>query len=121
MAKTNELCEHVMDLLAPLGTPRYKAMFGGYAVYLGELMIAIVAGDVLMLRADDVNRPDYEVLGIGPFHPYPEKGMGSMPFFTVPDDVFEDRDQFLEWAEKARQATLRHEARKTRKGRMKRK
>jgi DNA transformation protein len=115
MPKSNELCDHVMDLLAPMGSPRYRAMFGGYAIYLDEMMVAIVAGDVLMLRADDENRPDYEARGIGPFLPYPEKGMGSMPFFTVPDDVFEDRDRFLDWAEKARQATLRHEARKTKK------
>jgi TfoX/Sxy family transcriptional regulator of competence genes len=69
MGKTNELCDHVMDLLAPLASPRYRAMFGGYAIYLDERMVAIVAGDVLMLRADEEKRSDYEARGIGPFQP----------------------------------------------------
>ena len=34
MAKTNEFCDYLMDRLAPLGTPSYKFMFGGYGIYL---------------------------------------------------------------------------------------
>jgi DNA transformation protein len=106
MPRTNELCDHVVDLLSPLGQASYRFMFGGYGVYVDGLMIAIVSADRLLLRADAENRPDYEARGIGPFQPYQGKSH-SMPFYAVPDEVMDDQDEFLEWARKALAATLR--------------
>jgi DNA transformation protein and related proteins len=119
MPKPNELCDYLMDRLAPLGAPSYRFMFGGYGVYLDGLIMGIVVDGVLMLRADEGNRQDYESRGIGPFHPYPEKGMGTMPYYTVPDDILEDQDAFLEWATRSRDAALRHRANKGTKGKKK--
>ena len=117
MAKTSEFCDHLMDRLAPLGAPSYKFMFGGYGIYLDGLMMGLVADDVLWLRADDVNRPDYEARGIKPFQPMSKNGpMGVMPYYTVPDDVLDDQDAFVEWAKKARDAAVRHAAAKAKKG-----
>jgi DNA transformation protein len=53
------MCEHVVDRLASLGAASYKFMFGGFGVYLDGLMIGIVADEVLLLRADEVNRGHY--------------------------------------------------------------
>lgn len=118
MPRTNEFCDYVVDRLASLGTVTYRFMFGGYGIYLDGLMIAIVADDTLLLRADEENRGDYEARGIGPFQPYPEKGGSqTMPFYQVPDDVFEDQDELLRWTEGSRAASLRNEARKATKGR----
>ncbi len=114
MARTNEFCDYIVDLLSPLGQTSYKFMFGGYGVYVGELMIAIVADDQLLLRADDENRPDYEALGIGPFQPYEDKSR-SMPFYTVPDEVMDDPDALVEWARKSLAATLRMKAKREKK------
>jgi DNA transformation protein len=116
MPKTNEFCEYLVDRLAPLGTVTYRFMFGGYSIYLDGGVIAIVADDTLLLRADDENRGEYEARGIGPFRPFPDKPMSTMPFYQVPDDVFEDQDELLRWAELSRAATLRHEERKAAKG-----
>lgn len=116
MTRLHEFCDHVVDLLTPLGTPSYRFMFGGYAIYLDGLIVAIVADDVLLLRADEENRGEYEARGIGPFQPYPEKGMRPMPYYAVPDDVFEDPDELLRWAGRAREAALRAQAKKAAKG-----
>lgn len=116
MPKQNEFCDHVVDLLSPLGTPSYRFMFGGYGIYLDGLMIAIVADDVLRLRADEENRGDFEARGIGPFQPYPEKGMRAMPYYAVPDDVFEDPDELVRWAGRSREVAIRAEAKKAAKG-----
>lgn len=118
MPRQSEFCDYLMDRLAPLGEPSYRFMFGGYGIYLDGLMVAIAADDVLLLRADDENRPDFEARGIGPFHPYPDK-MSSMPYFAVPDDIFEDQDAFLEWAGRSREAALRAQAAKEAKGKKK--
>jgi len=48
---------------APLGT---KRMFGGVGICAGELFCALVADDVLYLKADDGNRPDFEAQGLAP-------------------------------------------------------
>lgn len=116
MPRTSEFCDYLMDRLAPLGEPSYKFMFGGFGIYVDGLMTGIVVDDVLLLRADEENRPDFEARGIGPFQPYPEKGMRPMPYYTVPDDVFEDQDLFVEWAGRSREAALRHQAAKEAKG-----
>jgi DNA transformation protein len=117
MAKTNEFCEHLMDRLAPLGAPSYKFMFGGYGIYLDGLMMGIVSDDALWLRADEGNRPDYEARGIKPFQPMSKNGpMGIMPYYPVPDDVFEDQDALQEWAGKSREAAVRHAEAKAKKG-----
>ena len=116
MAKTNEFCDHLMDRLAPLGAPSYKFMFGGYGLYLDGLMMGIVSHDVLWLLGGDGNRPDYEARGLKPFQPMGKNGpMGIMPYYTVPDDVFEDEDVFLEWARKSHDAAVRRRAAKTEK------
>jgi DNA transformation protein and related proteins len=109
MPKTNEFCDYIVDLLSPLGQASYKFMFGGYGVYVDELMFAIVANDQLLLRADDENRPDYEALGIGPFQPYTDKSR-SIPFYIVPDEVMDDPDELVEWARKSLAATQRMKA-----------
>lgn len=114
MPRTNEYCDHVVDLLSPLGPTSYKFMFGGYGIYVDGLIIAIVSDDRLLLRADDENRPDFEALGIGPFQPYENKNH-SMPFYTVPDEVMDDPDELLEWARKAMAATLRMKAKREKK------
>lgn len=114
MPRTNEFCDYVVDLLSPLGEASYKFMFGGYGVYVDGLMLAIVADDQLLLRADDENRPNYEALGIKPFQPYEGK-THSMPFYTVPDEVMDDPDELVEWARKSLAATLRMKAKRGKK------
>jgi len=117
--KQNEFCDYLMDLLAPLGTPSYRFMFGGYGIYLAGLIIGIVVDDVLLLRADAENRPDFEARGIEPFRPYPDKITSTMPYYTVPDDIFEDQDVLLEWAGRSREAAIRAQAAKEAKGKKK--
>jgi TfoX/Sxy family transcriptional regulator of competence genes len=43
----------------------------------------------------------------------------TMPYYTVPEDVFEDHDAFLEWAGRSREAGLRARAAKEAKGQKK--
>jgi len=42
-----------------------------------------------------------------------------MPYYTVPDEIFEDQDAFLEWAGRSREAALRHQKAKGAKGKKK--
>jgi DNA transformation protein len=47
-----EIVQHALELFAPLGSLRTKAMFGGWGFYCDDLFFALVAEDTLYLKAD---------------------------------------------------------------------
>jgi|ERR1035437_1594403 DNA transformation protein len=79
---------------------RMKSMFGGAGVYAGEYFFAIVDDDVLYLKVDDTNRPDFEARGMGPFRPFGEGGE-VMQYYQLPEELLEDPDELKPWLEKA--------------------
>ena len=79
---------------------RIKSMFGGAGVYSGEYFFAIVDDDVLYLKVDDTNRPDFEARGMGPFRPFGEGGE-VMQYYQLPEELLEDPDELKPWVEKA--------------------
>lgn len=79
---------------------RGRSMFGGVGIYAGDLFFALIADDVLYLKVDDANRPDFEARGMGPFRPEGEAGE-VMQYYQVPDGLLEDAESLLPWAEKA--------------------
>ena len=79
---------------------RIKSMFGGAGVYAGELFFALVDDDVLYLKVDDTNRPDFVARGMKPFSPYGEGGE-VMQYYQLPEEILEDPDELKPWVEKA--------------------
>jgi DNA transformation protein len=87
-------------------------MFGGYGVYLDGLMFAIVSGDALYLKADPMNRVEFEQAGCEIFG-YARKGRrATLGFFRAPDDAMESAELMLPWARTAYAAALRANAKK---------
>lgn len=97
MAKQDTFCDHVADLLSPLGAVTYRYMFGGYGIYVDGRIVAIVDDGELFLKADDENRPAFEDLDMEPFRPFPDRD-STMPYYRVPDDAMDDRDRLLDLA-----------------------
>lgn len=79
---------------------RIKAMFGGAGVYSGEFFFALVDDDVLYLKVDDVNRPDFEARGMQPFRPFGEGGE-VMQYYQLPEELLEHPESLGLWIEKA--------------------
>lgn len=96
----------VIGQLEALGGLVPKSMFGGVGLYSNGLFFGIVAGDVLYLKADDVNRSDFEQAGARPFQPYRDRA-GTMTYYAVPVGVLESEPELLEWARKAVEAADR--------------
>ena len=92
--------DFVLDQLDRLGDVAPKAMFGGVGLYCRGLFFGILARDVLYLKVDDRNRPDYERAGMRPFKPYPDRS-GTMQYYAVPVDVLESAPDLVEWARKS--------------------
>jgi DNA transformation protein len=79
---------------------RSKSMFGGVGVYSGELFFALIDDDVLFLKVDDTNRPDFVARGMKPFAPFGEGGE-VMQYYRLPEELLEDPEELRPWVEKA--------------------
>jgi DNA transformation protein len=82
--------DHVMEILAPLGGVKSRAMFGGYGIFHEGDMFALISGSTLYFKVDDSNRPAYEQAVSSRFL--------RMPYYEVPAEVLEDSDKLREWA-----------------------
>ena len=71
MAVTDSFVTFVLEQLDPLGPIASKRMFGGVGLYAGDLFFALIAGDVLYLKADEATRDAREKAGAHPFQPFP--------------------------------------------------
>lgn len=85
---------------------RGRGMFGGVGIYASDLFFALIADDVLYLKVDAVNRPDFEARGRAPFRPPGERGE-TMRYYPLPDDVLDDVEALRPWVEKAIAAARR--------------
>ncbi len=106
MPFSDEYITYILDQLAGLGELSCRRMFGGAGIYHRGRMFALIAEDVLYLKADDSNRPDFEAEGMGPFTPWDDP-KHTMRYYEVPVDVLENKETLAEWAEKAYAVALK--------------
>lgn len=99
------------DLFQFFGLITVRRMFGGEGIYAGDLMIGLVADERLYLKADDNNRADFTAEGSKPFSfPRGDKVM-ALPYYAVPEPLFDDPEEFSGWARKAHAAAMAGKAR----------
>ncbi len=121
MARSSEFLEHLLDLLQPLGDVTARSMFGGWGIYHGGKMFALVAFETFYVKVDEHNRPEFETLGLGPFT-YESSGgkRAVMAYYTVPTEALDSSPLLCQWAEKGiaaaqRAATVKKAPRKKKK------
>jgi DNA transformation protein len=108
----DEFIEYVMELFGPFGTVGARRMFGGHGVYLDGLVFALVSEDTLYLKADEMNRVEFEQAGCDIFE-YARNGRrAALNFFRAPEDAMESPELMLPWARTAYAAALRTNAKK---------
>jgi DNA transformation protein len=91
--------EFVEELLEPLSGTAIRRMFGGYGVFRDGIMFGILDDGVLYLRVDETTQPRFEAERSEPFV-YESMGRSvTMPYWRVPDWLFEEADAFREWAQ----------------------
>ena len=99
MAKTSPFSERVVALLTPLGPVRSRAMFGGWGIFLDDIMFALIASDRLYFRIDDAVVERFAEAGSEPFV-YEGKGKRvEMSYWLAPAGSLESPDALLPWAE----------------------
>ncbi len=98
---------HCLELFATQGRTSSRRMFGGHALYIDGLCMALIIRDVLYLKVDDPHRPLFERAGGKPFT-YTGKNdeVHSLSYYTVPEEAMESPAEMLPWARRALAAAV---------------
>lgn len=113
MPADSPLVAHAIELLSPLGEVRARRMFGGHGLYLQGLFIAIIADEVLYLKADGQAQPAFAAAGCLPFSysPRPDRQI-VMSFWNAPEEAMDSPAGMAPWARLAMASALRAAAAK---------
>jgi DNA transformation protein len=119
MASDNEFIIFLLELLEPLGSVEAKSMFGGFGIYRQGLMFGLVSEDTLYLKADEVNRREFDGKGL-PRFTYKRRGKTlSMSYYKAPPEAMDSAETLCGWAQKAYDAAVRAARKKPKKKRSK--
>lgn len=98
----------IEDMFQSLGPVTIKRMFGGKGIYHMGRILALEVGDEILLKADDVSASEFEAAGARRWAYEGKKGKAiNMPYWSVPDDAFDDPDIMARWVSLAYGAALR--------------
>lgn len=76
-------------------------MFGGYGVFLGNTMFALITDYVLYFKVDDQTLADFQDAGSEPFT-YARGGKcRQKSYYMAPDGMLEETETLYSWAERA--------------------
>ena len=80
---------------------RVRKMFGGASLYCDGIIFALVDDDVLYLKSDDETSPRFAAEGLKPFTYEGQTGPVSMSYWRVPERLYDEADEMLDWAREA--------------------
>lgn len=88
---------YIKDTLEPLGSFNYKGMFGGYGIYQGGVIFALIIGNELYFKADNEAEQFYGKYDSSPFTYQGKNGLVKMNYYRLPSEVLEDEDLLRNW------------------------
>jgi len=107
MATDTSEIDHLLELLEPFGPLTARKMFGGWGVYAGGPMVAIVIDGELLLKTDPATRAVFEQAGCRPFV-YRARGREvPMSYWSVPEAALDSAEAMQPWARMALEAAAR--------------
>jgi DNA transformation protein len=100
--------DHIRELFSEFGPVSVRRMFGGAGIYADGLMFALVADDVIYLKADAGNEPDFEREKLPPFTYVAKNNKRAvMSYRRMPDRLYDDPEELARWAREALAAARR--------------
>jgi DNA transformation protein and related proteins len=104
--------EIIRDLFREFGAIDIRRMFGGAGVFVDGRMIALIARDVIYLKADSETIPAFERERGTPFSYATRNGEHTLTsYWRMPDRVYDDAEELARWACDAHAVALRAAAR----------
>jgi DNA transformation protein and related proteins len=84
MATEQRTADFLTEQIAGAGEARNRKMFGEYALYLDDKVIALICDEQLFIKPTDPGRQFIGSPELGP--PYP----GAKDYFRIPEDHWDD-------------------------------
>jgi len=103
----SEFVEYLKEVLSGVGDVRARRMFGGYGLFHNDLMIGLVADDVLYLKADGQSAKSFSDKGLEQFEYIKNGKPMKMSYFMAPEEIFDDPTEARKWVSLAYDAALR--------------
>jgi len=102
MAASEGFKDFITDQLAGFGPVTTRNMFGGAGIYADGVMFALLANDVLYLKADKSSARAFAAEGMSPFT-YRRAGKTpvAMSYWEAPPRLLEEPDELVQWAREA--------------------
>jgi DNA transformation protein len=100
----------IEEMFQALGPITIKRMFGGKGIYHMGLILALEVDDEILLKADETSAPEFEAAGARHWRYEGKKGKPVyMPYWSIPEDAFDDPDVMAKWVKLAYGAAVRAE------------
>ena len=108
----SEFTDYLQEVFEPFGPIAARRMFGGYGIYHDGIMFALVADDMLYMKADDANAHYFEEKGLSQFE-YPKANkMVKLSYYQAPEEIMEDPVEAAIWARRSFEVALRAKRKK---------
>lgn len=112
MSSGCEFVDYAVELFGPFGTVGTRRMFGGYGIFLDDLMFAIVHDEILWFKTDEMSRGAFEAAGSEAFSYVRSGKTATLGFHRAPTDALESPAAAMPWARSAYAAALRARGRR---------
>jgi DNA transformation protein len=107
MGLTPGFRDYLFDVLAPLGKIEMKRFFGLDGIKADGAMLGFVLDEKIYFRTDEESRRVYAEEGSKPFT-FDKKGEAIVTsYYTIPDRLYDEPEELVRWARRARVAALR--------------
>jgi DNA transformation protein and related proteins len=100
--------EFLIDLFAGFGPVTLRPMFSGFGISVDGVNFALALRSGLYLRADEQTFPEFEAAGSRPFqYETRARTVTIRSYWQVPAHLYDDTDEFAQWARAALAAAQR--------------
>ncbi|WP_064691738.1 TfoX/Sxy family protein [Rhizobium aegyptiacum] len=98
----------IEEMFQGLGPVTIKRMFGGKGIYHLGRIVAVEVRDEMLLKADETSAPEFAAAGATQWAYEGKKGKPvNMPYWSIPEEAYDDPDLMAKWVRLAYQAALR--------------
>lgn len=108
----NEFVTYIVELMQSIGPVKAKSMFGGYGLFLENIMFALISDNSLYFKVDKLTECDFIDRDLKPFTYYKKGKMLHMAYYQAPEETLEDHEEMNRWANNALRVALRATAKK---------
>lgn len=100
MSASREYTTYITDLFSAFGEITVGRMFGGTLLKHHGKQLGIIMNDTLYFRIPEKLQAQYRKYGSKPFQYKKKTGMVIVKtYWSVPDEILEDREALIAWAE----------------------